>query len=138
MEQIKIDGLDLEKIDSQFEVWANFLNLGLGITSFTFALASLGTESPVFNSILSLVVVLILRIRGKEYFPTEYSRLRDLAQKNPQAKIAFDGLQKKYFGFASNFTRYHLFMFGLVFLLLIPLSHQIAKFFPWWGTYVGV
>jgi len=102
MEQIKIDGLDLEKIDSQFEVWANFLNLGLGITSFTFALASLGTESPVFNSILSLVVVLILRIRGKEYFPTEYSRLRDLAQN------------------------------------LIPLSHQIAKFFPWWGTYVGV
>lgn len=119
-------------------VFSYFLNTGIGLLAFTLGLASLGTNSPALNASLSLIVIILVRINGASFFPREIQRLRKLAKTDSKAKIVLDGLESKHFGFKSNFTKYHLFAFGLIFLIVISVWQPIAEFIPAIESYVGI
>ena len=135
---MEISEENMERLESEFEVWANFLNTGLGLLAFTLALASLGTNSPSINAGLSFIVVFLVRIQGSRHFPAEFQRVKQLAKTDRRYKIWLDGLDKEYFGFKTNFTRYPLFLFGFLFLFCVMLTASIGKLFPFWALYVGI
>jgi len=138
LDKIELTNEYIEQISEQFKLWANFLNTGIGLLSFTLAIACMGTESPTINAVLSLIVIFFVRVSGSQYFPHEIQRLRAKAKSDEKAKIILLGLEQKYFGFTTNFTMYPMFVFGLLFLIAVSLSTSIARFFPWWGAYVGL
>ena len=138
MDNFHLDDEYVENIEAQIKLWANFLNMGIGLLAFTLGIASLGTASPVINSWLSLLVVMIVRIQGTKYFPAEIQRLRQLSKENSKAKILLDGLMAKYFAFKTNFTLYPILMVGILFLVFIALSPVISITFPLWKSYVGI
>ena len=138
MPDFVIDDEYRERVDSQFEKWSTFLNTSIGFLSFTLALASMGTPAPVINSWLSLIVVILIRISGAQFFPQEIKDLRKKAKTNPNAKIVLDGLEARHFSAKATFKKYHLFVFGIVFLFCIAFSHIIVKIFPAWAGYVGI
>lgn len=53
-----------------FNSYQSFLNEQVGLFSFTFALAALGTDSPKFYAFLSLGIVLIQWYRGARRYKT--------------------------------------------------------------------
>ncbi|AMG02443.1 MULTISPECIES: hypothetical protein [Vibrio] len=138
MDKIELTNEYIEQVSEQFKLWANFLNTGIGLLSFTLAIACMGTESPTINAVLSLIVIFFVRISGSQYFPHEIQQLRAKAKSDEKAKIILMGLEQKYFGFKTNFTMYPMFVFGLFFLIAVSMSTSIAKILPWWGTYVGL
>ncbi|ELA7934851.1 hypothetical protein [Vibrio parahaemolyticus] len=138
MDKIELTNEYIEQVSEQFKLWANFLNTGIGLLSFTLAIACMGTESPTINAVLSLIVIFFVRISGSQYFPHEIQQLRAKAKSDEKAKIILLGLEQKYFGFKTNFTMYPMFVFGLFFLIAVSMSTSIAKILPWWGTYVGL
>ncbi|ENM5903744.1 hypothetical protein DX885_003885 [Vibrio mimicus] len=138
MDKIELTNEYIEQVSEQFKLWANFLNTGIGLLSFTLAIACMGTESPTINAVLSLIVIFFVRISGSQYFPHEIQQLRAKAKSDEKAKIILLGLEQKYFGFKTNFTMYPMFVFGLFSLIAVSMSTSIAKILPWWGTYVGL
>ena len=97
----------------------------------------MGTSSPSVNRVLSLLVIFFVRINGSQYLPHKTWQLRVKAKSDEKTKLILLGLEQKYFSFITNFTMYPMFMFGLLFLIAVSLSTSIAKYFPWWETYVG-
>ena len=128
----------IKRVDSQFKLWASFLNNGIGLLAFSLALASLGTKAPVVNSWLSIAVIILVRFQGSRFFPEEIQNLKKQAKLDPKSKVILDGFDKRYFGFKTNFTQYPLFLFGFIFLFLVAFSHQISAVIPSWGSYVGI
>jgi len=138
MNKIEITDDYIARIDSQFELWASFLNTGVGLLAFTLAVASLGTESPVINAWLSIIVVLLVRIKGDKFFPKDVKELRQQSKEDAKAKLVLDGLEKRHFSFKTNFTKYPLLLIGFVMLMAVAFTYQIIKIFPHWGVYVGI
>ena len=138
MNKIELTDEYLEKIEAQFKLWVAFLNTGIGLLAFTLGLASLGTNSPSINASLSVFIICLVRINGHHFFPEEIRKLRKQAQQDSKAQIILDGFDKKHFGFKTNFTKYNLFTFGFIFLILVASSPLIIKFVPTWGVYVGI
>ena len=138
MNKVELTDKYVAQLDSQFELWANYLNIGIGLLAFTLAVACLGTESPVINAWLSIVVLSLLRFNGNKFFPEEIKKLRLQSKEDQAAKIVLDGLDKRYFGFKTNFSKYPVFTLGFLMLIAVAFSYQIAKVFPVWGSYVGI
>ncbi|MCQ9052113.1 hypothetical protein [Vibrio diabolicus] len=133
MDKIELTNEYIALVSEQFKLWANFLNTGIGLLSFTLAIACMGTSSPSVNGALSLLVIFFVRISGSQYFPHEIQQLKVKAKSDEKAKIILLGLEH-----ITNFTMYPMFMFGLLFLIAVSLSTSIAEYFPWWETYVGL
>lgn len=66
----------LLEIESQLESWHDFINSVLGLASFTFALACLGTPWPSQTAVFSLLFVLLMAWSGHKRFPPKLKLLR--------------------------------------------------------------
>lgn len=130
MEKLVITDEYIENMDYQFKIWANYLNLAIGLLAFTLALACLGTDYPSPLGMLAVLVIAMVRSSGSNLFPKEFQDLREKAQEDEKAKLFLEALHKKYFGFKTNFTQYHLFMFGTLFLLAVALFQPVIFAWP--------
>ncbi len=128
----------LAEIQEQFKLWATFLNTGIGLLSFTLAVASLGTNVPWFNAFLSMIVILIIRKQGAHYFPAKVRELRKLAKTDEKAKVLLKGLESEYLSFKTLLLGYPVLLIGLIFLLLVIMSPAITKHLPSLGGYFGI
>ncbi len=138
MEKIVVTDEYLEDIESQFEIWATYLNTGVGLFAFTLALACLGTNSPATNAWLSIIVISLTYKNGRKFFPAEINKLRSLAKTDKKAQVVLNGLMETHLGFKTNFTKYPLFVFGYVFLFLIAFSNYIKEHSVTFCSYVGI
>lgn len=127
----------LEDIRDQFKVWASFLNTGIGLLSFTLAIASLGTNIPWVNATLSLIVIVCIRQQGKHYFPVKVKELRERAKNDAKAKVLLKGLESEFLSFKTLIMGYPIFIVGFVFLTLVALSPLIISLVPSLAFYFG-
>ncbi len=127
----------LEEIRNQFKVWASFLNTGIGLLSFTLAIASLGTNIPWVNATLSVIVVVFIRQQGKHYFPEKVKELRERAKTDAKAKVLLKGLESEFLNFKTLVMGYPIFLVGFVSLMLVALSPLIIKLIPSLAFYFG-
>jgi hypothetical protein len=137
MDKFEFSDEDKTEMDAQFSIWASFLNTAVGLLSFTLGIACLGTNSPSINAWLCLFVVILIRIDGARFIPSNIKVLRERAKTDPKTKIFVTGLEQHYLGWNAMFTKFSLFIFGFLFLMLIALSFPITMVFPLWAEYVG-
>jgi len=131
MDEIVIDDEYIERVSGEFSRWAFFLNIVIGFTSFTFALACLGTQNPAPNAGLSLVVVFAIYFSGINAFPGEIRKLRVLAKTSKKARIVLYGLRKEFQSPSKFAARHTVFYLGFGYLLLVAfcplLNAELAK-----------
>jgi hypothetical protein len=131
MDEIVIDDEYIERVSAEFSRWAFFLNIVIGFTSFTFALACLGTQNPSFNAWLSLGVVAAIYFSGINLFPGEIRKLRALAKTSKKARIVLFGLRKEFQSPLKFAVRHTVFYLGLGYLLIVAfcplLSAELQK-----------
>lgn len=138
MSGITIDDDYLNELREQFKKWADFLNMGFGLVSFTLALTCLGTNTPVLNAWLSLVVVAFIRYKGSHIFPAEIIRLRKAAKLDKNARIVLNGLGKEFLSIKALIVGYPVFLIGYLLLCLIAVSPLLIPVMPALGAYVGI
>lgn len=137
MSEIVVNDEYINELREQFKKWADFLNMGFGLVSFTLALACLGTKTPVLNAWLSLVIVAFIRYKGSHVFPVEILRLRKAAKTEKSARIVLDGLQKEFMSMKTMVVDYPVFMLGYILLAIIAGSPGLIPLFPYLKAYVG-
>lgn len=137
MSEIVVIDEYINEIREQFKKWADFLNMGFGLVSFTLALACLGTKTPVLNAWLSLAVVTFIRYKGSHIFPAEILRLRKAAKTEKSARIVLDGLQKEFMSMKAMIVDYPVFMLGYILLAVIAGSPGLTPLFPYLKVYIG-
>ncbi|WP_157281882.1 hypothetical protein [Pelomonas sp. Root1237] len=138
MEAITITDEYLTELRERFEKWADFLNMGFGLVAFTFALACLGTKTPVVNAWFSIAVLSFVRYKGSHLFPAEILRLRKLAKVDEKARVLLKGLESEFLSVKTAVTTYPIFLIGYVLLGAIAFSPVLSKVIPGLGTYVGI
>ena len=127
----------IAELREQFRVWAAFLNSGIGLMSFTLAIASLGTATPWFNALLSMILVLMIRVMGRKFFPSKIDDLRKKAKNNDKARVLLNGLQSEFLSFKALLKGYPVFLFGYLFLCFVIFSPFIGKYITVVKNYVG-
>lgn len=138
MAEITINDEYINELRDQFKKWADFLNMGFGLASFTLALTCLGTKTPVLNAWLSLVVVAFIRYKGSHIFPAEIIRLRKASKLDQNARIVLNGLNKEFMSVKAMILGYPIFLLGYVLLCIIAVSPWLLPILPILGTYVGI
>ncbi len=128
MEEYIITDELVAKVKKQFNLWAMFLNNGIGLLSFTFGLASLGTPIPWVRALMSLIIVLYIRCQGEHYFPSEITKLQEIAKEDKNARILLKGLKAELFSTKKLFTEYLVCLIGILFLTSIALSPFVLGF----------
>jgi hypothetical protein len=119
----------LSKIDAEYSKWAELLNGGIGLMSFSFGLSCLGTDRPDFTGFLSLVFVLIFAIYGKEHFPKKLKQLRK-KELSGIDEVTLLGLEKKYFGVQALFRYFPIYLIGWIFLGCVTM-YGVAENAGW-------
>lgn len=104
MELITITDDYLTDVRERFEKWADFLNMGFGLVAFTFALACLGTKTPVVNAWFCIAVLTFVRYKGRHLFPAEIVRLRKLAKVDEKSRVVLRGLESEFLGMKAAVT----------------------------------
>lgn len=138
MEPITITDEYLSEVRERFEKWANFLNMSFGLVTFGFALACLGTKTPVINAWLSIAVLAFIRYKGNHFFPAEITRLRKLSKVDEKARILLKGLENEFLSFKVAVISYPVFLLGYFLLTAIAFSPFLSNLIPGLGTYVGL
>ena len=138
MSEILVTDEYVKELREQFKKWADFLNMGFGLVSFSLALACLGTKTPVLNAWLSLAAVTFIRYKGSNIFPSEILRLRKVAKTDQSARVVLDGLQKEFMGLKAMIVDYPLFLLGYILLAVIAGSPGLIPLFPFLQAYIGI
>jgi len=138
MSEITITDDYINELREQFKKWADFLNMGFGLVSFTLALTCLGTKTPVLNAWLSLVVVGFIRYKGSHIFPAEIIRLRKASKLDQNARIVLNGLSKEFMSVKALVVGYPVFLLGYVLLCITAASPWLVPFVPILEAYVGI
>jgi len=123
----KIDEKILKNIENQLQEWSDFLNIGVGLVSFNFAIACSGSQHPAIFSILSFVIVLSIFDKGKKHFPKKIHELRKEQLKGID-ELVWLGFEKKYFGFKNFFLTTNVFLIGIISLTFVMLSSMFPIF----------
>lgn len=137
MSEIVVTDEYINELREQFKKWADFLNVGFGLVSFTLALACLGTKTPVLNAWFSLAVMAFIRHKGGHVFPSEILRLREAAKTDKSARIVLDGLQTEFMSMKAMIVDYPVFLLGYLLLAVIAGSPGLIPLFPFLKQYVG-
>lgn len=137
MEPITITDDYLTDVRERFEKWPDFLNMGFGLVALTFALACLGTKTPVVNAWFCIAVLTFVRYKGRHLFPAEIVRLRKLAKVDEKSRVLLRGLESEFLGMKAAVTAYPVFLLGYVLLGVIAFSPVLSKVIPALDAYVG-
>jgi len=112
-EEIKEDLIT--ELEAEYAKWAEYLNGGIGLLSFSFGLACLGTPRPDITGFLSLAFIMLFAMHGKNKFP---ERLRVVRKQKFSgiSELILIGFEKKYFGATALFKNFPVYLMGWFFL----------------------
>ena len=105
----------IEEIESDYAKWAEFLNVGIGLLSFSLGISCLGTTRTDVTACLSLLFMLLFMVYGQKHFPRKLNELRKASVAGLD-EILLLGIERKYFGIRSLFKNFPIFLAGWFFL----------------------
>ncbi len=105
----------IEEIESEYAKWAEFLNVGVGLLSFSLGISCLGTPRPDVTGFLSLLFMLLFMVYGQKHFPRKLRELRKASLVGIDELLLL-GIEHKYFGIRGIFKNFPVFLAGWLFL----------------------
>ena len=122
---MKITSETIDKIGIEYAKWADFLNIGVGLFSFSLGISCLSSDKP-YISTLALIFVTMFMVYGQKHFPHKINELRK-ATLALEDKKKLKEIQHKYFGIKSLFTNCPVFLAGYMFLFAVCLFDIYRK-----------
>lgn len=92
--EFRLTKVELERLNTEFQRWHFFLNNGVGLLAFGFALAVQGTVYRNFNAIVALIIVFLVANYGRDLFPASFQNLRDKKVRTARENILLAGIAK--------------------------------------------
>jgi len=105
----------IEEIESEYAKWAEFLNVGVGLLSFSLGISCLGTPRPDVTGFLSLLFMLLFMVYGQKHFPLKLRELRKASLVGIDELLLL-GIERKYFGIRGVSKNFPVFLAGWLFL----------------------
>lgn len=105
----------IDEIESEYAKWAEFLNVGVGLLSFSLGISCLGTPRPDVTGFLSLIFMLLFMAYGKNHFPRKLRELRKASLVGIDELLLL-GIERKHFGIRGIFKHFAVFLAGWLFL----------------------
>jgi hypothetical protein len=105
----------IDKIDSEYAKWAEFLNVGVGLLLFSLGISCLGTPRPGITGFLSLLFMLLFMVYGQKHFPRKLRELRKASLVGIDELLLL-GIERKHFGIQGVFKNFPVFLAGWLFL----------------------
>lgn len=112
---VKITTKSISEIEAELAKWAEFLNVAVGLFSFSLGISCLGTSRPDVTGFISLVFVLLFMAYGRKHFPRKILELRK-AELSELDQLKLIGIEKKSFGLRSLLKNFPVFWTGWTFL----------------------
>lgn len=122
----QISSETLAEIEEEFAKWAEFLNVGVGLLSFSLAISCLGTPKPYLSSFTSLIFLFVFMAYSQKRFPRKILELRK-ADLDGLDEVAFLGIERKYFSLKSIIKNCPVFLTGYLFLGGVCFYHGVLK-----------
>lgn len=105
----------IAEIETEYAKWAEFLNVGVGLLSFSLGISCLGTTRTDVTAFLSLLFMLLFMVYGQKHFPRKLRELRKASLVGID-ELLLHGIERKYFGIKSLFKHFPIFIVGWLFL----------------------
>ncbi len=124
-----------EKLDEQFHPWRDYLNHVIGVLAFSFALGSLGTNSPSTNAFISFLFILAMIKCGP--FPQILEMLEAKENRTQTEENSRQTILKNKLGKSTLFSDHLIYFLGWIALALVMASTPSSKYCPLIATYVN-
>lgn len=105
----------IDEIEIEYAKWAEFLNVGVGLLSFSLGISCLGTTHPDVTGFISLLFMLLFMLYGKKHFPRKLRELRKASLVGIDELLLL-GIERKYFGIGGLSKNFPVFLSGWFFL----------------------
>jgi len=105
----------IAEIETEYAKWAEFLNVGVGLLSFSLGISCLGTTRTDVTAFLSLLFMLLFMVYGQKHFPRKLRELRKASLVGID-ELLLHGIERKYFGIKSLFKNFPIFLTSWCFL----------------------
>lgn len=105
----------IEEIESEYAKWAEFLNIGVGLLSFSLGISCIGATRTDVTAFLSMLFMLLFMVYGQKHFPRKLRELRKTSLLGID-ELLLHGIERKYFGIRSVFKNFPIFLTGWFFL----------------------
>nr|WP_294864225.1 hypothetical protein [uncultured Pseudogulbenkiania sp.] len=125
----KITDDTIAQIEQEYAKWAEFLNVGVGLFSFSLGISCLGAPRTDIAGLISLLFMLLFMAYGSNQFPGRIKELRK-AELQGLDELVLIGLEKKYFGIGRILRSMPVFLVGWLFLGVVTLYGN-AKHAGW-------
>jgi len=116
------------KLAEQFNTREDYFNNILGVLAFSFALGSLGTNSPSINATISLLFIITLMKFGP--FPPLVNMLRSKDNRTQSEENTRITIESKNLGIHAILTRYTICVLGCLALAFVISSNTLGNYFP--------
>jgi hypothetical protein len=116
----------LSEIEEEFAKWSEFLNMGVGLFSFSLAISCLGTPKPFLSSLTSLIFLFLFMKYSQKHFPKKILDLRK-AELVGVDEVAFLGIESKYFSIMSLIKNCPVYLAGYLFLGGVCIYYGVSK-----------
>lgn len=116
----------IEEIEVEYAKWADFLNIGVGLLSFSLGISCLGTPNPEITALISLIFILIFMTYSMKHFPNKLRELRNRSLDGTD-ELLLIGIEAKYFGTKSLIKNFPIFLIGWLFLGGVLIYGTLVK-----------
>lgn len=105
----------IEEIESDYAKWAEFLNVSVGLLSFSLGISCIGTTRTDVTAFISMLFMLLFMVYGQKHFPRKLRELRKTSLLGID-ELLLHSIERKYFGIRSVLKNFLVFLTGWFFL----------------------
>lgn len=122
----KITLKTIAEIESEYAKWAEFLNVGVGLLSFSLGISCIGTARPDITGFISLLFMFMFMAYGQKHFPRKIRELRKSDLVGIE-QLKLQGIERNYFGIRNVLRNFPIFLAGWLFLGCVGLYGVYLK-----------
>lgn len=109
----------LKKIREEVSHWQDFLNLTVGVLSFSIAIGIVGLKAKYIWAWLSVAFLLILVLPQMKKWPPTISALKKKSNRTDRETILYKGLMEEFFGAKALLVNFSAYWFGVATLVAV-------------------
>jgi hypothetical protein len=117
--EFNLSNEDLEKIKMEVAGWQEYLNITIGVLTFTLAIAIAGLKAKIIWTSLAYFFLIVLVLPNMKRWPPTLKYLKNKKDKTEQEEIIYRGLLDKFFGVKALLFNFAAYWFSLLVLGLV-------------------
>jgi len=118
-EEFTLTDEQLKKIRDELSHWQDFLNLTVGVLSFSIAMGIVGLKAKYVWAWLSVGFLLVLVLPQMKKWPPTIVGLKRKKNRTARETILYKGIMEEFFGFKAMLINFSAYWFGVLTLAAV-------------------